>query len=380
LPVKSSSEDRLRKKRSNTTTAGAHLRVERLTIHNFKAIELLELTLPVPRMKDDPDIIVMGSENGVGKTSVLEALAFLLWALGADGVASEMLSRADLPFDFPDLLVRAGSKEAEIEADLVLKDEIITYSVALHRDGQIKIKPGSTRISDLLVPTGRRAEGRDLIWRGIFPSLAGLSPDPLVLPRLLYFHSYRKIQEGRTELGMMVEDTGQYRRSRFRPLPNVPNSAFKVQLLRSMMSRGGLFENMASTDADAVLDKLNDLMREFAHGAVEKLRPLPDNTVEFRVTPVGGSESFPFDGLSSGQKEIISTLFLIWHETLGKPGLVLIDEPELHLNAEWHRRFIHNLHALAPDNQYLIATHSEDIFASVEADRRLLLRPNENPR
>ena len=92
-----------------------------------------------------------------------------------------------------------------------------------------------------------------------------------------------------------------------------------------------------------------------------------------RVSPDGGAPSFPFDGLSSGQKEVISTLFLIWQYTREKPGIVLIDEPELHLNAEWERPLIRELFRLAPGNQYILATHSEDIFDAVDPRRRMLL-------
>ena len=84
-----------------------------------------------------------------------------------------------------------------------------------------------------------------------------------------------------------------------------------------------------------------------------------------------------FDGLSSGQKEIISTLFLIWYHTKDKPSVVFIDEPELHLNAQWHRSLVNRLMKLAPNNQYIMATHSEDIMDSVEEDRRILLTNNQ---
>ncbi len=56
---------------------------------------------------------------------------------------------------------------------------------------------------------------------------------------------------------------------------------------------------------------------------------------------------------------------------------MLIDEPELHLNAEWHRRFIWQLHELQPKNQYVVATHSEDVFDSVEPTCRVLLETGE---
>jgi predicted ATP-dependent endonuclease of OLD family len=54
---------------------------------------------------------------------------------------------------------------------------------------------------------------------------------------------------------------------------------------------------------------------------------------------------------------------------------VLIDEPELYLNAEWHWSLIRNMCQLAPDNQYIIATHSQDVFEAVDEDRRILLVP-----
>ena len=60
-----------------------------------------------------------------------------------------------------------------------------------------------------------------------------------------------------------------------------------------------------------------------------------------------------------------------------KPALVLIDEPELHLNADWQRELIYQLHASMPQNQYILATHSEDIFASVSPVRRLMLLGSE---
>jgi len=118
---------------------------------------------------------------------------------------------------------------------------------------------------------------------------------------------------------------------------------------------------------------LNELFRRFAGGTVSRLRPSPDNAVDFRIEPEDGSAPYTFDGLSSGQKEIISTLFLVWFYTVDHPRTVLIDEPELHINAQWHRTFVKSLLSLAPQNQYILATHSEYIMDSVDQDRRTLL-------
>jgi hypothetical protein len=216
------------------------------------------------------------------------------------------------------------------------------------------------------------AEPEDAVIR-FFRALAGINAEPIILPPFIYFHSYRKVQEGNPELSMMLERDSSLRYHRLRGRIETPISGFKVELLRTLMSRGGLFEDLDDTDAENVLLRLNDLMRTYAGGVVEKLRPSADNTLDFRIRPLDGRPPFTFDGLSSGQKEIISTLFLVWQYTRSTPGIVLIDEPEMHLNPEWHRELVRQLHTLVPHNQYLLATHSEDIFASVDPDRRVLL-------
>lgn len=359
------------------TAAKPRIRLQYLALENFKAFDKLEIDFPPPRMKNDPDVFVMGSKNGQGKTSLLEACCILLLAGMTDheefSLNVALKGYTDTPFDTADLLVHAGANEAKIKGSFVLGDKAANISLTLDRSGTVSIEGKRLAFQEYLrKPFNNVASTRDLAFL-----LAGQSGDPLLSPPLLYFHSYRKVQEGSPELGMMI-DTDRPRRYRSRPGLDV-TSTFKLDVLRSLMSKGGLFENLDDSEANIVLNKLNDLMRQYAGGYIEKLRPSLDNTIEFRVTPNNGGPSFTFDGLSSGQKEIISTLFLIWRYTQNQSGIVMIDEPELHLNPEWHRSFIRNLSTLSPNNQYLIATHSEDVFSAVDKDRRLLLVADGEP-
>ena len=139
------------------------------------------------------------------------------------------------------------------------------------------------------------------------------------------------------------------------------------------MQQADLFDVSGVENPGTAIDKLNELLERYVDGTISKLRPRADNTVEFRINPNRGGDSFTFDGLSSGQKEIVSTLFLIWYDTQERASVVLIDEPELHLNVQWHRSFVNSLFNLAPHNQYIVAPHSVDVMDSVEQDRRLLL-------
>ncbi|GAB4278385.1 MAG: hypothetical protein Kow0029_21600 [Candidatus Rifleibacteriota bacterium] len=271
--------------------------------------------------------------------------------------------------DVPDLLIKAGAHSAEISGDIVLGEEPITVQMRIDRHGVVKISSESLRETMLENELFDPASDTD----DFIKAICGFTPNPVIENTFLLFHSYRKVQEGNPELGMMVERGRIQRRPPFGPRYEFPMSAFKLRILRSLMAKANLFELVEDQEPDETIEKLNELVRFYAGGTISKLRPSPDNTVDFRVKPVSGDDSFTFDGLSSGQKEIISTLFLIWYHTKDNPSVVFIDEPELHLNAQWHRSFVKKLVGLAPQNQYIMATHSEDIMDSVNEDQRVLL-------
>jgi len=322
-------------------------------------------------MEGNLDVAVMGSRNGLGKTSVLECCVLLLIGFSLRINEMDLGNRRFLAVDLPEMIIRAGASNTQIEGKIQFGEKTIDLIIDIDKSGRAKVnrKPKIP----LKVQESNSKEKTEIELISQFVStVSGQNPNPLLSDNFLYFHSYRKVQEGNPELGMMVDDENV--RRRIRPLGyNVIISTFKLHILRSMMSQANLFEEWGDTQSKDIMTVLNRLVERYAGGRIEKLRPSSDNTVDFRVQPIDGGQSFTFDGLSSGQKEIIATLFLIWYQTKGNPGIVLIDEPELHLNPEWHRDFIRQLGKIAPKNQYIIATHSEDIFASVDKDQRYLL-------
>ena len=344
------------------------IKIRRITIRDYKGIDELEIDFPIPRMLDDPDIIVMGSRNGLGKTSIIECCSLLLLALTLREDRFKLQDRYSM-INVPDLLIRAGSHSAEIGGDIVVGEVSVTVHMRIDRNGVVKITGES--LMEIMIENelfNPESDTDDFI-----KAICGFTPNPVLENTFLLFHSYRKVQEGNPELGMMVERGRLQRKSTFGSRYEFPMSAFKLRILRSLMRQADLFELVEDQEPDETIEKLNELLRYYAGGSISKLRASRDNTVDIRIRPESSIDSFTFDGLSSGQKEIISTLFLIWYHTQNNPAVVFIDEPELHLNAQWHRSFIKRLTSLAPQNQYIIATHSEDIMDSVNEDRRMLL-------
>ena len=327
-------------------SADAYPRLRHIEITNYKALDHLTLDIPAPRMPGDPDIFVVGSKNGLGKTSLLEccALAHLNHMDGRDrlGPLLAHLQRLD----------RLNRLQLAREPNLTFTIE------ARYSRGQPSTLSPVRDDDDEFEDTGELVgDERQFIER-----LLGRTPESLILPHLLFFHGYRKILEGPVNSREML--THGYSEG---------VSAVKRIAVNLFLGSHGLVEGTDSNTAERHLAQLNQLLTTFAGGRIDKkLRPVGKDQLDLRiVTP--RNTTFSFDALSSGQKEIVTTLFLIWNETLAHPALVLVDEPELHLNAEWQREFLRHLLSLAPNNQYILATHSEDIFASVAEERRVLL-------
>ena len=354
------------------------LKLRRLEIENYKRLDSLKVEFPRPRMTNDPDVMILGSQNGGGKTSVLECAGLLFLAILTEGQLFRRMPDTGRFIDLADLLIKSGRKSAEVFGVFEFDGQVHEARLAITRTGKTSITGAEAlrdRIADRVL---LRQLTREYALEESLMSLLAFNSEPIILPPFIHFNSYRKVQEGNPNLAAMVDEPlgrarMMYSRSRYGPAISTV-SAFKIEMLRSLLGGAELFEGFNKEDSGATAEFLNRLLRRYAGGSIEKLRPLPDNSLDFRIT-TGAGASFAFDGLSSGQKEIVSTLFLIWRHSQQSPCIVLIDEPELHLNAEWHADFVEQLREYGPHNQYILATHSEQIFGCVDEDRRALLVP-----
>jgi predicted ATPase len=89
-----------------------------------------------------------------------------------------------------------------------------------------------------------------------------------------------------------------------------------------------------------------------------------EDSVSYAFVLRKGNHWFTVDKFSSGEKEIVHFLLAMFALNV-KDGIVLVDEPELHLHPRWQRIFLGLFRDLAPErnNQFLISTHSP-VFVS----------------
>lgn len=339
-------------------------RIESLSIRNYKGIDVLDLVLPQSPIVGSADVVAIGSRNGVGKSSVLECCAIVLAIPKLLDVHNGTTS-----FEGVEDIVRVGEKDAEIHAQVRSSDNRTNIRLTLGRDGSVTAVDGAAHAVD------QSRSGFDQFENmgtraNLFPYIVGQKPDPVLFRNGVLFHSYRRVSGGHVESNNIFRSSMLYD---LRPFDDTSTkSLFKAIVVREMMYDAGLVETTGPRN-DRVLDKLNELIRQYAGGQLGRLKVIDDDEIDIRIELASQSRSFTFNALSSGQIEIISTLFLIWHATRDAPSVVLIDEPELHLNAEWHSSFVSSLIELAPRNQYILATHSEDVMASVAPECRIIL-------
>ena len=98
-----------------------------------------------------------------------------------------------------------------------------------------------------------------------------------------------------------------------------------------------------------------------------------DDKFRIKVEAANGQQ-FGLEALSSGEKQIVLLLGEI-QRRLRLGGLLLIDEPEIHLHPRWQRLLVRALTDLCAeyDAQMILTTHSEEIASAVYEHELVLL-------
>ena len=99
----------------------------------------------------------------------------------------------------------------------------------------------------------------------------------------------------------------------------------------------------------------------------------------------GQNSRVPMKNLSDGYKNTIGMIAdiayrmatlnpqLLDNVLIETPGIVLIDEIDLHLHPVWQQRIIRDIQSLFPKIQLIVSTHAPSVISSVRRDNMLVL-------
>ena len=319
-----------------------------LKLRNFKGIAELELAL-------DESLTLLGGVNGVGKTSVLEAL------MSAVTQVWHHISRDYPTFEFQEDVVRAGSAETEISLELKLPGES-TREMRMKVDGTVPCVDGS--------------------WL-TFPSV--FKDFERSLPLVVYYEQNR-VSRPNSDWRSVSVSSSRNRKTSLHTTVSSPRE-FRAWFFEKEADEGlETRDRQNLTYVDPELAIVRELLKQVDGFTAIRSRKPPDSGERKLFLEKEGAD-IPFDSLSSGEQaffllaaDLARRLMLASPDTpvAEAQGIVCIDEIELHLHPAWQKKILKTLMDTFPACQFVVTTHSPQVIGGVEAHHVRLLEPAEN--
>lgn len=366
------------------------MKLSKIEITNFRCFESLSFELR-------HDVNVFVGVNGAGKTTILDAIATVLYdvvaANGGGGKRQRGWQKADLHSS--DIHIARGSANAAVG-----RRDFVQLKASAKDFYEVPGFPNKTQAGDPAF----------LEWTDHIKYLppAGFSYDTSQSERLSSVYQYfaalwQEIRKSKAAALIQLPVVAYYRASRrLTDMPKMGN-VFELEL-----SREGAFHQALNAGADfqAMCQWLylreNAELREkmqirhdpnyqfpelkAAREALVRLLEgvkrvyFDDNPPSLKVAFARSNqtdETMELSQLSDGYRNLLALVLDFarrlaqahpnWPNPLEAPGILLVDEIELHLHPKWQQTVIPDLHAVFPNTQIIVTTHSPYVVTTVES-------------
>lgn len=304
--------------------------------------------------------------NGVGKSSVLDALAIALSNLTARVMGQAAKARSMSPDD-----IRLGADYARllVNADLG-EDSATTWAVALNRKAG---KHPAERSSDL---TALNARAGLFESRLLYREQKGES---ISLPLAVYYDVHRAV----LDVPLRTRDLSK----------SSPRDAYNDALGHGGTDFRGFFtwfRNQEDTENERIRDipSYRDKGLSAVRRAIEQFTQFTDLRIRrkqgLRMTVNKAGTELNVMQLSDGERCMLALVgdlarrFSLLNTEREDPllgeGVVLIDEIDLHLHPLWQRTVVASLERTFPNCQFIITTHSPQVIGELVAESVMLLK------
>lgn len=358
------------------------MRINHLVLKNFRCYEEMEFVF-------SPKFNLIVGENGAGKTALLNALAVAMgsWLLGIRGYDSRNIQDNDIR-----------------RISLFVEKRFLTspqFPVSVSATGTIEGKAIVWERS-LDGPGGRTTQRKAAKMKAVAEKFASkvMKGEEVVLPVISFYGVGRLFNEPRDTRSLLekykirnaapqdfaaekdeVNDVEYFSQRLTGYHYSVDDRCSPRDLLRWMRHerRIEIDEEEQSSSFRMVLLAIQSCLSEG-----EKIR-YSIRHGSLMVTMQDG-KIVPFKYLSDGYKNIISLVGDLAYKIsqlnphLGDkalektPGIVLIDELDVHLHPKWQRRVVADLRRTFPEIQFIAATHSPQIIGEVSHKEIILLK------
>lgn len=340
------------------------MRIDQLKLQNFNGFASCEI-------KFDPHFNLLVGDNASGKSTVLDALAILLdsWILGVKGdekgggIIQEQVRLASYKYD--DSVTFEKQFPARLESALVLLGRSMNWARELNREHGRTTYVEAKGISGIARYTAHQV--RD--------------GNPITLPLTCSYGTERLWYETRHRRSPRNKEVKIAHASRLDSYADC--NVFEIQetTLLSWI-RAQYLDGLQSGKGTTAFRAMERAVIECIEGATGLFysERYKDAVIELRST---GPQFFK--NLSDGQRIMLTLVGDLVRRSAGlnphlgdkllemTPGVVLIDELDLHLHPIWQRRVIHDLKRTFPSVQFIATTHSPQLIGEAKPHEILVL-------
>lgn len=329
------------------------MKIREAEIHNFKGIDEWSILF-------QPGFNLIKGINGKGKTSVLEALAVGLGGFleGVDGVKPRNFSKEETRKEY----FRVGEGAYVVQYQLPTQ---ISLKVEIEDAGEYSW----TRSKNSLKPGKGTTQPRNIVRlaEDISNSVG------TILPIVSYQGAGRVWAQKKEATENVFRD--KYLRTVGYVEALEESSSIKMLLNWCVkMEQVSWQKNQKIAEYEAVKRAVAHFMGLMDHGS--RYEVFYDKQTEELMYSEGGMVLSVTD-LSSGYQSLIWMVFdiafrmallnpFLLEKITETPGIVLIDELDMHLHPKWQWKVIRALRETFPNVQFIAATHAPILFASAE--------------
>jgi predicted ATP-binding protein involved in virulence len=333
------------------------MKITKVTLQNFRGIGSLELEFPI-----DQSVITLVGINGVGKSSILDAVTMTLRAVLFISNYTNLLSPNGM-----------DKNKYFRDSDVRIMQQKVFCGVTLssgHESYDLKISKA----------IGRR-EGADEIKKRELPRIK-------FNYLLVYYSSGRQVQKisyTRKEIDKAVSSNIDY------VAFNIDNDVPAIDETSDFDNFFAWFKELEDIENEerletseyrsSSLESVRNAVYSVLGGGFDRLR-VKRATNDLIINKDG--VDIPVACLSDGEKSLIALVsdlarkLSTTYPTIKKPlegeAIVLIDEIELHMHPKWQRMIIPRLTKTFPSCQFIVTTHSPQVLSHVQPESIYLLK------
>jgi predicted ATP-binding protein involved in virulence len=339
------------------------MRIDHLRVKNFRGFAERDFSF-------HETFNVLIGQNATGKTAALEALRIAVgsWFLGIQARYGKAISEDDVRlkgFTHESTGEHTFEKQYPVEVKamgtLPETKRPVTWSRSINREGGNTTQKDAQSLTEVAEKTDEQVRDGEEVT---LPVLAYYGTDRLHHP------------EPRRDNGDEKEDL-----SRFVGYRKCLDGRINVKHLERWMERQA---RIAFHENKSPL--LDRLVREAISSMIPNVETIHYNPRQASVTATYEDGTvLPLEHLSDGYRTMLALVGdlasrmarlnpHLGEETLRRtPGVVLIDELDLHLHPAWQRRVIEDLAGTFRRIQFISTTHSPQIISEVETGKTLVL-------